>query len=115
MALTREFKNTVVDRVKRDPKFAKALLDEAVSLFINNEAEAARLLLRDLVNATVGFEKLAKLTDKNSKTLHKMLSANGNPNMDNLATIFSEVKKDLNIGIKMNTKASTKTRTHMHA
>lgn len=114
MALTREFKDTVVDRVKRDPKFAKALLDEAVSLFINNEAEAARLLLRDLVNATVGFEKLAKLTDKNSKTLHKMLSASGNPNMDNLATIFSEVKKDL-VGTKIKAKAPSKSRTYAHA
>lgn len=29
MALTRSFKQTVVERVERDPEFAKALLDEA--------------------------------------------------------------------------------------
>jgi len=53
MALTREFKRTVVERVQRDPAFAKALLDEAATLFLNGEADTARLVLRDLVNATV--------------------------------------------------------------
>ena len=53
MALTRDFKQTVVERVRRDPKFARALLDEAATLFLNGEPETARLLLRDLVNATL--------------------------------------------------------------
>ena len=59
MALTRDFKETVIQRVQNDPEFAAVLLDEAASLFLNGEPEAARLILRDLVNATVGFEKLA--------------------------------------------------------
>jgi hypothetical protein len=66
MALTRNFKQTVVERVERDPKVAKALLDEAATLFLSDEPETARLILRDLVNATLGFEQLAKLTDKPS-------------------------------------------------
>jgi hypothetical protein len=64
MTLTRDFKQTVVERVERDPDFAKALLDEAASLFLSGEPDAARLILRDLVNATVGFESLAELTHK---------------------------------------------------
>lgn len=48
MALTRNFKHTVVERVERDPAFAKALLDEAATLFLNGEAETARVILRDL-------------------------------------------------------------------
>ena len=59
VALTRDFKQTIVERVKRDPAFAKALLDEAATLFLNGEPQTARLILRDLVNATVGFEELA--------------------------------------------------------
>ena len=50
MALTRDFKETVVARVKRDPAFAQALLDEALTLFLNGESESAKLILRDLVN-----------------------------------------------------------------
>ncbi len=95
MALTRNFKQTVVERVERDPKFAKALLDEAATLFLRGEPESARVILRDLVNATIGFEQLARITDKPSKSLHRMLSPRGNPSMDNLAAIFAAVHRGL--------------------
>lgn len=99
MALTRNFKNTIVERVNRDPAFARALLDEASTLFLNGEPETARLILRDLVNATIGFEELARTIPKQSKSLHRMLSERGNPSMDNLAAIFSAVSKNLNVHI----------------
>jgi DNA-binding phage protein len=95
MALTRDFKKTVVARVERDPAFAKELLDEATALLIGGEAETARVILRDLVNATLGFESLAKLTDVPSKSLHRMLSPKGNPSMDNLAAIFGAVSNKI--------------------
>jgi DNA-binding phage protein len=95
MALTRDFKETVVARVERDPAFAKALLDEATTLLIAGEAETARVILRDLVNATLGFERLAKMTDVPSKSLHRMLSPKGNPSMDNLAAIFGAVSSKI--------------------
>lgn len=97
MTLTRDFKQTVVERVTRDPDFAKALLDEAATLFLSGEPDAARVILRDLVNATVGFEHLAELTHKPSKSLHRMLSAKGNPSMDNLATIFGAIRDWLKV------------------
>jgi DNA-binding phage protein len=81
MPLTRDFKQTVIERVRRDPAFAKALLDEAATLFLNGESNTARLILRDLVNATVGFEDLAAETARPAKSLHRMLSAKGNPSM----------------------------------
>jgi DNA-binding phage protein len=100
MALTREFKRTVVERVRRDPAFAKALLDEAATLFLNGEADTARIVLRDLVNATVGFEDLASETGKPVKSLHRMLSKDGNPTMDNLAAIVGVVRKKLGVDIQ---------------
>ncbi len=101
MALTRSFKETVVERVERDPKFAKALLDEAATLFLGGEPETARLILRDLVNATVGFEQLAEMTDKPSKSLHRMLSPKGNPSMDNLAAIFGAIRAQLKVNLEV--------------
>ncbi|WP_326540988.1 helix-turn-helix domain-containing transcriptional regulator [Pseudorhodoferax sp.] len=101
MALTRHFKDTVVERVERDPAFAKALLDEAATLFLQGDAKTARLILRDLVNATMGFEQLAQVTDKPSKSLHRMLSSTGNPSMDNLASIFSAVQRGLGVGLEV--------------
>lgn len=97
MALTRDSRETVVERVRRDPALAKALLDEAVTLFLNEEPEAARLVLRDLVNATVGFEQLAIATGKPAKSLHRMLSAKGNPSMDNFAVILGVLGKRLRV------------------
>jgi DNA-binding phage protein len=98
MAQTRSFKQTVIEHIQRDPEFAKALLDEAATLFLSGEPETAHLILRDLVNATVGFEHLAELTDKPSKSLHRMLSSKGNPSMDNLAAIFGAVRASLKVG-----------------
>jgi len=106
MALTRSFKQTVIERAERDPAFAQALLDEAATLFLNGEPEAARVILRDLVNATIGFEQLAALTDKPSKSLHRMLSANGNPSMDNLASIFQVMRECLNVNLEAKSVAA---------
>jgi DNA-binding phage protein len=99
MALTRDFKQTVTERLKRDPAFARALLDEAATLFLNGEPDTARLVLRDLVNATIGFPALAAETAKPIKSLHRMLSKQGNPSMDNLAVIFDVVRKALRVEI----------------
>jgi len=104
VTLTRDFKKTIGDRVQRDPKFAQALLDEAATLFLNGEPDAVRLILRDLINATVGFEQLAGITQKPSKSLHRMLSPKGNPSMDNLAAIFDAIrhwlKVDFNVRVE---------------
>ena len=100
MPLTRDFKHTVLARVRRDPAFAQALFDEAATLFLNGDPETARLVLRDLVNATVGFERLAEMTGKPIKSLHRMLSQGGNPSMDNLAAIFDAVRHKLKVSIK---------------
>ena len=106
MALTRNFKQTVVERVERDPAFAQALLDEAATLFLNGEPEMARLILRDLINATIGFEQLATLTAKPSKSLHRMLSPAGNPSMDNLAAIFLAIRERLNVNLEAHSVAA---------
>lgn len=83
MALVNTPLQTWVARAERDPAFAKAPL--AATVFRNGEPETALLIPRDLVKATVGFEALARQTDKNGKSLHRMLSAHGNPTMGNLA------------------------------
>ena len=106
MPINRDFKETIHVRVQREPEFAKALLDEAASLFLNGEPETARLILRDLVNATTGFEKLASETLLPSKSLHRMLSAKGNPTMNNLTAIFTVIRKQLNVNLEVRTVSS---------
>jgi len=71
--------------------------EEAATLFLNGEPGTARLTLRDLVNATMGFEQLATLTAKPSKSRHRMFSPTGNPIMDNLAAIFRAIRDRLQV------------------
>jgi DNA-binding phage protein len=101
MPLTRDFKQTIAERVQREPAFARALLGEAASQFLNGDPAAARVILRDLVNATVGFEGLASATERPSKSLHRMLSASGNPGMDNLSAIFDVLRRNLKMNINV--------------
>lgn len=101
MSITRDVKETIDTRVKRDPEFAKALLDEAASLFLNGEPDTARLILRDLVNATIGFEELALQTSLPSKSLHRMLSAKGNPTMNNLTAILTVLRRQLKVNLEV--------------
>jgi DNA-binding phage protein len=97
MALTRDFKETIVARIQSDRAFARALLDEAATLFLNGESETAKLILRDLVNGAIGFERLAQEVKKPPKSLHRMLSPSGNPTMNNLAAIFAALKNALRV------------------
>ena len=100
MTLTRDAKTTVVERVHRDPEFAKALLDEAATLFLNGEPHTARVILRDLVDAVVGFEMLAAETGKGRRSLLRMLATEGNPSMDDLAAIIGVVRKKLGVDLQ---------------
>lgn len=105
MSLTRDYKESIKERSSVDPEFANALLDEAISLFLNGEPDTARLVLRDLVNATIGFEVLASEVSKPSKSLHRMLSEKGNPTMENLTSILSAIRSKLGVQINVHTVA----------
>src|SRR6185295_1723076 len=103
-----DFKQTVVERAQRDPAFARALLDEAATLFLNGEPHAARLILRNLVNATIGFEALAVETAKPAKSLHWMLSKQGNPTMDDLAAILGVLRTKMGVDPQARTVEATR-------
>ena len=103
MSITRDYKDTINERVDNDPVFTAALLDEAITLFLNGEPDVARLVLRDLVNATLGFEALAIEIERPSKSLHRMLSARGNPTMDNLTKVICILRNRLGLNIEVHT------------
>jgi DNA-binding phage protein len=103
MVLARGVNRTVEERVRRDPDFAKALLDEAATLFLNGEPHTARVILRDLVEAVIGFEALASEIGKTSRSLQRMLSTEGNPSMDDVAIILGVVRKKLGVDLQAHT------------
>ena len=93
MPLTRNFKDTVKARAERDPEFRVGLFLEAVEALLSNDLETGKALLRDYINATVGFEALADELDKSPKSLMRMLSDKGNPRADNLLGMIGHLKK----------------------
>lgn len=88
MALTRDFKATVRARIARDPDFREALLLEGVECLLAGDVETGKSVLRDYVNATIGFRELGGLTDKSPKSLMRMLGPYGNPQARNLFEII---------------------------
>jgi len=89
MALTRDFKETIRARAARDPKFRKELLREGVESMLAGDMATAKTILRDYINATVGFTELAEATHIPSKSLMRMLGPTGNPRADNLFEVVS--------------------------
>lgn len=92
MALTREFRETVKVRAERDPAFRVGLLEAALAAFLDADVETGKVLLRDYVNATVGFERLGATLETSPKSLMRMLSAKGNPRAGNLFAILGHLK-----------------------
>lgn len=93
MALTRDFKETVMARVKHDRKFRQALFSEALNAYLSGDTATGKAMLRDLINATIGFEQLALEVSKPSKSLHRMLAVRGNPNIENFFDIVSVLQR----------------------
>ena len=56
MPLTRDFRETVQARAQRDAGFRKALLREALDCMLAGDVDAGKIVLRDYINATVGFD-----------------------------------------------------------
>jgi len=97
MALTRDYKETVMARIKRDRKFARALYAEAMSALLEGETAERLSMLRDLVHAEITFKELARQTGLGEKTLHRMLNRGGNPTARNLGVIVRSIAEDLGI------------------
>jgi DNA-binding phage protein len=97
MALTRSYKETVVARIKRNRKFARALYAEALGALLEGDTAVGLSMLRDLVHAQITFKELARQTGLGEKTLHRMLNRNGNPTARNLGVIVRSIAEDLHI------------------
>jgi len=93
VALTRDFKDTIRARAKRDPGFRKALLREGIENFLSGDVETGKIILRDFINATVGFTKLSNVTRRSAKSLMRMLGPRGNPQARNLFEIVAYLQQ----------------------
>lgn len=87
MALTRDFRQTIQARARRESAFRKELLREAVESFLAGDLQTGKTVLRDYIHATIGFNELAQSTNHSPKSLMRMLGPSGNPQARNLFQI----------------------------
>ena len=105
MALTRDFKKTILERAQKDSRFREALFTEAINCYLAGDTNAGKAILRDLVNATIGFEGLAAEINKPSKSLHRMLAPHGNPSTENFFGIVGVLQKKTRVKLRVTAKA----------
>ena len=103
MALTRDFKETVQARAQRDPAFREGLLKEGVECLLSGDVDTGKVLLRDYVNATIGFEELGSLTNKPPKSLMRMFGPSGNPHARNLFKVISTMQQHEGVQLEVRT------------
>ena len=105
MALTKAFRETVYQRAQRDAGFRKALLTEAINAYLGGDEATGKAVLRDVVNSTIGFERLAAELGKPGKSLHRMLAPHGNPSTENFFGIVNALQKKTRVRLHVTAKA----------
>lgn len=101
MALTKDFRESVQARVQRDAKFRHGLLRDAIEALLSGETALGREILRDFINATIGFPALAEQTGIHVKTLHQMFGPKGNPTAAKLFSIIACLQENEGVRLKV--------------
>lgn len=92
MPLTRPFKETLHANIQRDPAFREALLTEAIETLLSGDVQTGKAVLRDYINATIGFTELSARTGTPAKSLMRMFSPSGNPTARALFAAIRELQ-----------------------
>ena len=101
MVLTRDFKETIQARIEHDPTFREELLKEGVECLLSGDVDTGKAVLRDYINATIGFKELGGLTAKSPKSLMRMFGPNGNPQARNLFEIIGFLQEREGLHLKV--------------
>jgi DNA-binding phage protein len=107
MALTRAFKETIQARIRKDRKYRKELLREGVECLLAGDLETGKAILRDYINATIGFEELSHLTGRPSKSLMRMLGPRGNPQARNLFEVIGQLPRTEGLHFAVSLRAAS--------
>lgn len=101
MLLSRSLKETAKARAVHDPAFRAALLGEAVEAFAAGDADTGKALIRDYINATVGFDQLGEAVAIDPKNLMRMFGPRGNARLANLSAVLRELNRREAVHLKV--------------
>ncbi len=106
MRVTRAFRITILERAARDAWFRQHLVIEAINRLLTGDPAAGRAMLRDDVNATISFDRLARTLKKSGKSLHRMLGPQGNPTAENLFGIIKALQAHERVQLQVKSQRS---------
>ena len=90
MPLTKAFKETIMVDLQ-DREFRAAYLAGAIETMHGGEFSIAKRMLRNYINATIGFEALSKAVGSPAKSLMRMLGETSNLHADKLFGILKHL------------------------
>jgi DNA-binding phage protein len=105
MALTRDFRETIRDRAQREPAFRRALLQEAIEQMLAGDIDTGKSMIRNYINATVGFPALAGTVATPAESLMRMFGPKGNPSAKNLFGVIAALQNREGIEFALKARA----------
>lgn len=108
MALTRDFKERIGTMAQEDPEFREALLREAIETMISGDVATGKAVLRDYINATIGFPNLEKAVRIPATSLMRMFGPKGNPSAENLFTILAHLQHRQGVDFELHARKLSK-------
>lgn len=108
MPLSRDFRETILARARRDHRFRQAMLSGAVNELLAGDLVAGKAMLRDYIHATISFEGLAERLGKPGKSLQRMLGPTGNPTAENLFAILAALQESEQVRLEVRPLAASR-------
>ena len=96
MVQTRDFRDTVLERVQSEPAYRRGLLTRGVAFMVSGDAEdraVGRALVRAYINATIGFQRLGADLGRPPQSLMRMFSSTGNSRLNSLADVIHRLQE----------------------
>lgn len=93
----------VAEMLRADPAFRVAMINEVMS---DGDYADMLILLRQLTLAEGGMKVIAERTGLNETALYRLMSAEGNPSLKNLAKVLDSLNLQLAVAPKRETAAA---------
>ncbi|MGD8936543.1 MAG: transcriptional regulator, partial [Thiogranum sp.] len=80
---------------------SQGLLQEGGECLLAGDVDTGKAVLRDYINATIGYEELSQVFGESSKSLMHMFGPKGNPQASNLFAVIRYLQEQEGIHLEV--------------
>lgn len=95
------FDDIVKESAQQDPVFHAMLLPDTINLLLGGEVRVGKISLRQCIYATIGYERLAKLTGKTPDDIKQMLHPDHDTSVNDLFDIIKHIRQHEGIHLEV--------------